>query len=377
MQKASFFYNMPTFLKILILIGLKYLPSLLASGQADSAKVLVISLNAQVYYGTIFAHSEIVQNTSGANPRGFSMAYTWQRLDREVIDLCNCYPRKGIVASVFDFDNEILGKGITAGWMLEPNYPLSESLMLRVQGIAGLAWLSNPYDSVKNSSNKSYSTAVSAWLSLGLGFSYAINKQWQVEVMGYFQHTSNGGMRQPNKGINMPGASVGITFIPDPKPFYKGERSKEKTWKQKPFEKELTVFATAKRYLNENGSSSRLPIAGLQFQWLKQVRRINSLGLGIEGYLDNFTRARLHQEDRKSESAIRFGLFGGHAFDLGRFGFAQQVGVYLLNPAGYDPGWFHRWGLHYDINKQFRAGFNLKAHLHVADFIDFRMAYRW
>ncbi len=368
---------MPTFFKIWFSLFSFCLPALLVNGQTDSAKVVVTGISAQLHYGTIFAHSEIVENTAGSNPRGISMAYTWQRRDRGVLDLCNCYPRKGIVASVFDFDNEILGRGAMAGWMLEPNYRISEGLMLRIQGIAGLAWLSNPYDSIKNPSNQSYSTAISAWLSLGLGFSYAINNKLRVEAMGHFQHTSNGGMRQPNKGINMPGASIGITYMPDPKPFYKGQRSKEKTWKGNPFEKELTVFATAKRTLNENGSSSRLPILGLQFQWLKQVGRINSLGFGMEGYFDDFTRARLHQEDRKDESPVRISLLGGHAFHLGRFGFSQQVGVYVFNPTGYDPGWFHRWGLYYDVNQHFRAGFNFRAHLHVADFIDFRLAYRW
>lgn len=344
---------------------------------AQGPKVQATIWEAAAHYGTIFAHSEAVQNTAGAHPRGIALAYTWQRRDKGAVDLCNCYPRQGVVLSLFNFDNQVLGRGAMAGWMLEPTYRLGSRLHMHVRGVAGAAWLSNPFDSLRNPTNQSYSTGLSAWLAVGLGFSYPVSPKFRIKAMAHFQHTSNGGMRQPNKGVNMPTLSLGALYEPNPMAFYKGARSKEKYWRQQPWQKDIALLATAKRSVNANGSSTRRPIVGLQAQAAKQVGHINALLVGAELYHDGFTRTRLDADGLDGTSALRAGIMGGHRFLLGRIGFSQQVGIYVYNPSPYDGVWFHRWGLDYRLTQKVYAGVNLKAHRHVADFFDFRVGFRW
>jgi hypothetical protein len=338
-------------------------------------KQSVKEFGATFHYGSIFAHSEAVQNTAGSNPVGVELSYTWQRRDKGVVDLCNCFPRQGIVLSYFNFDTEILGRGYMAGWMLEPTYRLGNKLQLGIKGIAGLTYMTNPFDSVKNPTNQSYSTAISAYLLVGLNLSYPIGEKWRLQAGGNFGHTSNGGMRQPNKGVNFPTGSIGILYAPNPVDFYKGTRDNEKTWKGKPWRKDLQLFGTGKRSANQDGVGTRQPIAGLTVLGSKQVARTNALTVGMEGYYDGFNANRMEADTILNTSPMRIGLMGGHEFLLGRFIFSQQLGVYLYKPAPYDKSWFHRWGLLYGVNKHFWAGINLKAHVHVADFIDFRVAY--
>lgn len=377
-----------TFFTNIRLFGLFVVGSIAASAQAQVAdttlaipekmgKVTSVIWEAAVHRKSIFAHTEAVQNTAGARPVGIDLAYTWQRRDKDVVDLCNCYPRKGVILSYFDFNNEVLGRGAMAGWLLEPTYRLSNKLQMHVRGIAGAAWLSNPFDSIKNPTNQSYSTAISAWLAVGWGLSYPVGNKFRIKAMTNFEHASNGGMRQPNKGVNMPTFSLAIMHEPNPIPFYQGKRNKEKYWRGKPWQKEIGLMATAKRSVNENGSSTRRPILGLQAQAAKQVGHINAFQVGAELYHDGFNRARLDAEGLEDISAIRAGIMAGHRFLLGRFGFSQQVGIYLYNPSPYDGAWFHRWGVDYSVTKKIYAGVNLKAHLQVADFFDIRIGYRW
>jgi hypothetical protein len=335
----------------------------------------VKEFGATFHYGSVFAHSEAVQNTAGANPMGVELSYTWQRRDKGVVDLCNCYPRQGVVISYFNFDTEILGSGYMAGWMLEPTYRLGDKLQLGIKGIAGLTYMTNPFDSINNPTNQSYSTAISAYLLVGLNFSYPLGDKWRIQAGANFGHTSNGGMRQPNKGVNFPTGSIGLLYAPQPLDYYKGARSNEKSWKGKPWRKDLQLFGTGKRSANADGVGTRQPIVGLTMLGSKQVARTNALTVGVEGYYDGFSATRMEADTIVNKSAVRIGLMGGHEFLLGRFIFSQQLGVYLYKPAPYDKGWFHRWGLLYGINKRFWAGINLKAHVHVADFIDFRLAY--
>jgi hypothetical protein len=338
-------------------------------------KVTVKEYAATLHYGSIFAHSEIVQNTAGAHPRGIELSYTWQRRDKGVVDLCNCYPRQGVVVSYFDFDTEILGRGYMAGWMLEPTYRLGSRLQLGIKGIAGLTFMTNPFDSIKNPTNQSYSTDISAWLLVGLNFSYPISKNWRMQAGANFGHTSNGGMRQPNKGVNFPTASFGMLYAPEPATFYKGQRSQDKYWKGQPWRKDIAVFGTGKRSANADGIGTRQPILGFATVASKQIANTNAITVGAEVYSDGYSKSRMEADSIFNTSAVRAALMGGHEFLLGRFIFSQQLGVYVYKPAPYDKTWFHRWGLLYGINKHFWAGINLKAHAHVADFIDFRLVY--
>ncbi len=65
----------------------------------------------------------------------------------------------------------------------------------------------------------------------------------------------------------------------------------------------------------------------------------------------------------------------GHEFFLGKFLFSQRLGYYVFDQTPYYDNLFHRWGLHYRLNKQVGFGFNLLAHRQVAEFIDFRISY--
>lgn len=347
------------------------------TSDSGRGKVRVVAWQAGTHFASVFAHSEAVQNTAGARPVGIELAYTWQRRDKEVIDLCNCYPRKGVVATVFNFDNAVLGRGVMAGWMLEPVWHLSSRFELSIRGVAGGAWLSNPFDSVKNPTNQSYSTDLSAWLGFGIGFTYALSNQWRIQALANFQHTSNGGMKQPNKGINMPAGGILLQYSPQSRPFYRGPRAMATAWKNQPWEKEISAFITAKRGEITARGSVRQPIAGVQFAMQRPIGGLSMAGGGIEAYYDGFTQNRMQNDDAPNESAWRIGLMAGHTFVLGKVGFSQHLGIYLFKPAPFDDAWFHRWGLHYNWSKHWRVGFNLKAHRHIADFIDLRVGYRW
>ena len=84
----------------------------------------IFSLSLGVQHGFIFAHSAAVENTKGSRPTGVEAMLGWQRTDSAIFSLCNCYPRKGLLLSYYNYDNAILGKSATAAYFLEPVYRL-------------------------------------------------------------------------------------------------------------------------------------------------------------------------------------------------------------------------------------------------------------
>lgn len=336
----------------------------------------IFSIGVGVQHGFIFAHSRAVQNTKGANPTGIELILGWQRNDSETWDLCNCFPKKGLLLAYYDYDVKILGKSFNAAYFLEPFYKVSNRSFFSFKGLAGLAYLTNPFDSVKNPTNQSYSSAIGIYLFVGLGMSFLLNENWWVDGSINYQHISNGGLRQPNKGINWPTAGVSITYQKNPRPYYKAPRNKEKFWKDYPVRWDLGVFGIAKRGTTEEGYNRRMPLIGGGLQAGKQVGRINMLTLGAEVYDDKSLRMRIKRDSIKA-SAVRSGLMIGHEFLLGKFTFSQRLGIYVFDQTPYYDRVYHRWGIHYFMNKNLGIGFQLKAHRHVADFVDFRLTYSW
>lgn len=346
-----------------------------ASSQHDTSLVKSYSgIQARLHYGFIFAHSEHVQNTSGAHPRGIEIERITQRADTSAWDLCHCYPIKGISLSYFDYNTPILGHAVTAAYFLEPAYRLGRKAQFRFRGGIGLSYLTNPFDAQHNPTNMSYSTSISGYLQLGAGIALQVARQWLVQAGAQYQHISNGGIKEPNKGINWPTASVGATWIPNTYrlPIYKSRN--ESRLKSKPYI-EIGGWISARQVPAEDGSAPRAALGGIVAQIGKQVGRISALNGGIEMSYDHSLYQRL-KFDSIDGSAFRAGILAGHEFLLGKFYFSQQLGVYVFSRSPYYTRLYHRWSLRYRLHDHLFLGFGLKAHKQVADFVDLRLFYR-
>ena len=339
-----------------------------------SQKATTISL--QGHYGSIFAHSVDVLNTAGARPAGLHLEMGTQHYGEKAWMKHGCYPRTGLTLAYYDFDNEALGRSLTAAYYLEPTFPLSQRLTLAVRGSLGLSVLSSPYHPERNPTNLSYSTPLSAYLALGLSTYLRLNPQWALVFTGDYQHISNGGFRQPNKGINWPTAGLGLDYSFRPVPMGRpSKRARAQDWRNSSPRKDLYLFGGLQNVAA--GESTQFPIIGAGVTYSRQIARISSLTAGAEGHMDYALRERLARDSLAYLSAVRAGMLLGHEFLLGRVMFSQQLGLYALQQTPYYPRLYQRWGLLYRFGHSLSAGVNLKAHGHIANFWDIRLVKHW
>ena len=334
----------------------------------------LFSIGLGVQHGFILAHSVEVQNTTGARPTGIETILSWQRNDSATFDLCHCYPRQGLLLAYYDYDVGLLGKSGTAAYFLEPTYRIGNKLFFSFKAAAGLSYLNNPYDSISNPGNQSYSTRVSNYLLVGVGAWVRLSEQWWLNPTLNYQHISNGGWRKPNKGINYPTAGLAVSYQHTSRPWYTGTRTTEKYWRNYSTRYDITLLGTMRRGYTEAGDRKRFPLGGLALQAGRQVSSLSMLTLGAEAYYDEELHDKLYREGLNA-SPVKAGILLGHEFLLGRFLFSQRLGVYVFDQTPYYDRIFHRWGLQYRINRRLSVGFNFLAHRHVAEFIDFRLTY--
>ncbi|MCU0354888.1 MAG: acyloxyacyl hydrolase [Cytophagales bacterium] len=335
---------------------------------AVSPRVFSVGLSGQ--YGFIFAHTQDVENTRGARPWGVQATFVWQRTDAQSWNTCACYPRQGLLLGYYNYDSPVLGHSAKAAYFLEPAFRITSRLSGLVRGIGGAAYLTDPYHPVRNPLNQSYSLPVSIYIAFGLGLNYQLTPRYRLNAQAVYEHISNGGMKEPNKGINYPMMSLGLEYALNPVAI--PERSRAAGRAAGPFPWQWEAYGFASSRTPGFGQKRRYFIGGAGVLVRKRVGRIHAFNAGLEGYADFASRERMRQDSVNGRSHLRIGLLAGHDFVLGRFLFSQQLGVYVFNQIPYFSRVYHRWGLTYALDDRWAVGFNLKAHRHVANFIELR-----
>ncbi len=359
-------------LYVLIRIGAIYLCSFIAAAQ-DSARVKpAFSYGSYGHYGFIFAHTNDVENTANSFPKGITASLNWQRTDKQILDQYNCFPRHSLLLAFYDFDNTILGRGANVAYSLEPHFVMTKGLSLYPKVSVGAAFLSNPNDRFKNPTNNSYSLPVNAYLALGAGMRWQFSPTWAINLNAEYQHNSNGGLREPNRGINWPTLGIGVEYSPKKMELKKFVRTAERPQQFKSRRVDVALLGVMKGG-DFSGSRRYYPITGIQFTNSWQASRLHAWTVSTEFFHDQFMQERLNSMGVET-SGYRGGLLAGHEFLLGRFIFSQQLGVYWLGQKNNDL-MYHRWGLHYYFLPNWAVGINLRAHKQVADFTDVRVTY--
>ncbi|MBT8298081.1 MAG: acyloxyacyl hydrolase [Maribacter sp.] len=321
------------------------------------------------HLGSVLIHSKELRPIKDSYPTGVEFDLAWHKISQKAWESCMCYPKLGVALTSWGFDNkEVLGQGITGLFYIEPVFNTKGRVNYSVRAGLGLSYQNSPYDPVSNPDNQSYSTYIGFPLQLGGTVHFRIKNRWLLNGSLVYNHISNGGVSQPNKGINWPSLGVGMAYYLKEFEF---KKRADNNWRDMGPPKKRFDFTFFMAY-EEPRDNLFLLSPGLEIKWSRQFARLNAYTFGGEVMYDNGTGYLLEQLGDEG-SSVKAGIAFGHEFLLGKFLFSQQFGVYLSNPNPMHTDVYQRYGLVYRINKNFNTGFSLKAHGHVANFLDLRV----
>ena len=353
-----------------LLVGVFLFSILLGHSQTATDSIKSVKLvGLKFHVGSVLIHSRELRPIKDSYPTGLEFDLAWHKLSQRAWESCMCYPKLEMALTYWGFDNkEVLGQGLTGMFYIEPVFNTQGRVNYSVRAALGLSYQNSPYDPVTNPDNLSYSTNIGFPLQLGGTVHFRIKSRWLLNGTLVYNHISNGGVKQPNKGINWPSIGVGMAYYLKEFEFkkrainhWRDNGPPQKRW-------DFTFFLA----YEEPDDNLFLFSPGLEVKWSRQFARVNAYTLGAEIMYDNGTGYVLEQEGDNS-TPIKAGLAVGHEFLLGKFLFSQQFGVYLNNPNPMHADVYQRYGLVYRINNWLSTGINLKAHGHVANFLDLRL----
>ena len=338
----------------------------------DRQSSLIIGLRP--HYGFIVKHSGKLEGLTKTFPWGMEVDINWQLMSEKSWQYCFCYPRTGLSFFYTNFANPgILGSSFALYPFVEPSINGDRNLHATIRFGMGPTYLNNVFDSIDNPENKFYSSRISFIVHANFGLNYVINDKLFLRISGGFNHISNGGIKNPNLGINFPTASIGLEYNFNPLPFI--IRSKDKSIKLIKYNHrfDLIVFSTGKTAVK---GEERYTVYGISSGYSYVVGRQNAVSLAAEFTVDLAERKEIMKDSVMTKDGFvdhkYIALLAGHELVLGRFIFYQQLGIYLYCPYRRRDIVFQRYGLNFYLVKNVFIGVNIKAHRQVADFLDLR-----
>ena len=319
-------------------------------------------------YGIIIPHASDLVAVSQSNPLGVN--FFWDRigLDKNTWDTCNCFHYLGVNLSYYNFNNpEVLGSATALSGTFEPILWKSNKLELGLRSGFGVTYLSKVYNAETNPSNTFFSSPLSFLLFVSPRFQWQMQENFALNLAVQYNHISNGGQKQPNRGMNFPTLGLGINYTPKPYSFpnYTAEKTERKP------QYYLETFGTLR---GESQGDGRKPLVGLTVGAYQRINAIQGLGLGFESQWDN---SLLVLPD--TENAFIHAPYIAHHFLFGKVDFSQRLGIYVKKPKIYEPdkSIYQRYVLSYFLTNSLKFGAALKAHGHVAENIEVRLGYQF
>jgi hypothetical protein len=333
----------------------------------DSTSVII---GSSAHYGVILPHSSTIADLTESGIWGWQADIARIRYTQASWNTCNCYSQNGISFSYFNFNNpKELGKGLSLAVYAEPQLTYGR-LNLSLRAGMGVSYLSRVYHPDTNPRNLFFSSPLSGLLLAQLSGRYQVNQLWLLRLSTSYNHISNGGRRQPNKGMNFPTLSLGLEYAPR----YRGMTRKARNQAEDKSIHYYAGFSYNSRAVDESDINSKVrkTVIGLQGGFYKPIARMHAFGLAVEALHDGALKELARQKEAAYDHRVISGLVRHH-FLFGHFDFSQALGIYLHKDYPNPHTIFQRYAIHYRILKKLQAGFSLKAHLYTAEQMDVRL----
>lgn len=337
-----------------------------------AAQQFMPNYSLQGHYGTIIPHNQILEPFGANKPAGINLSYSRLYTSENAWQLCDCFYRTGTSLSWYHFDNQReLGQTVNFRVFFEPLIAPENDFYASLRLGTGVAYISKVYDPETNPRNYFYSLPVSFPLYGAVFLHYKLVPDWELKLGGYFNHISNGGIKQPNKGMNFPALSAGLVY--NPVAHYPSDYTPKQVhvpgnvrWDVR-VGTNIKVKNATREYSQKACWVTAFYASGTQYL----TRRMGITG-GAEFIIDGYQRETVRRKGIDN-NPNRLGMLLGFTLELGKFSFAPKLGLYALLPNHLYDHLYQRYDLTYRLTPNLHAGVYMNAVLNTADFMGFTL----
>lgn len=238
----------------------------------------------------------------------------------------------------------------------------------------GVAFMSEHFDEDDNYFNIAIGSNANVYLNFGLETQWALRKNLFFILGADLSHYSNGAIKKPNLGLNVPALNIGIKYaVGQPNNLYSPKKP-EVGFRRIKDVLLISSFGWKEIHSSENNNyliSSLWMDAGIMITQRKRM------GLGLDMFYDASILDRMKEKGVAKQGNLNNIRQGAHlSYDLifGKVYFTIQVGYYFLIDWNDDGNMYSRFGLRYQ-HERLIYNLTLKTHTGRADYIEWGIGY--
>ncbi|MBM3403639.1 MAG: acyloxyacyl hydrolase [Bacteroidetes bacterium] len=358
--------------------------SLSGRGQFDHRLInpnLVVE--AKLHYGFIFNHHIELAEFDGHFP-AFEISLARATYGKQKWEQLYNYPIIGI-GFWYSALSKSPGLGSAAALFPYINYPLFRvnNFALHFRFALGLGYLTKKFDRIENYKNLAIGSHFNAAVNLMLEARYKVGSRLTLAGGISLQHFSNGSLKLPNYGLNIPMINVSAAYllkrpnknitdrlIPPTDPFEAIPKRNIEIdliggWGTKNMEaifgQNYMVFSLA--------SNTFLPVTG-KSKW----------GIGWDLTYDQSDRHLLHRQNIDEPNDLKIvksGISAAYQLNMSHLAYIFNFGYYLSGREKSDGPIYQKIGFQLAATDNFLINVTLKVHYGRADFVTWGLGYRF
>ena len=337
----------------------------------------IISMETKVHYGFIMPHHKYIQYLSTGHFTAFELNVGKQTNGRKQWHQLYNYPYIGLSFWTANMANpEVLGSVYTLYPYLNFNLFYHRKLDFNFRFGTGIAYITKKFEPFDNYKNLLIGTNLNVAISLLYELKWAIQQHIQLSTGVGMTHFSNGALKMPNLGINIPTVNVGVAYLLNTnKPFFVPTESL--------CNKDTTKFEI--QSIVSGGIKEIYPACGDKFgvfSWSNSLIKTWSLkrkiGVGIDLFWEFSNIRSLKRqgiEVKHAYEVIKPGVHVLHQLRFSRLSLVTQIGFYIYAKDKSDGPIYDRLALQYKLNNNILLNVALKTHFAKADFVEWGIGY--
>jgi hypothetical protein len=291
------------------------------------------------------------------------------------------YPRIGVGYYHSGLGNRVVYGQLDAFYLYVDRAFLNLNKRINVRNSIsfGVGHISKIFDLYTNSYNIAIGSKLNLFLQYSLEGTLRLTPLIQLKTGLSLIHSSNGSIKEPNKGLNLVTSFVGFQYsLGDQRNYLPETHPVNPDTSKNQFN---AILAYGRKSISRL-HSFEYPVYVVSFEYSRKISSTGRLGAALTGYFDRsikkgFENQYVPDSSFKTSDYYSIALNPSYEMCMGRLSFLFQPGIYLKYSFKEFGLITNRIGLRYYFRNGLLAGISIKAHwLAKADFIEWSMGYR-
>jgi len=365
----SKYYN--PYLIIKLMITLLFFSYQFAHSQEQKQSFFsTLYLEGKIHQSMIIAHHpEMWALTDGFFP-SFEFSLAKQTVGKNSWVYLRNYPRYGLTYRYTNFGHSpYLGESHSVMPFISLQLAKTTKMLIDFRILLGAAYLTKTFDRLENYKNRAISSNWNASVGFYLQGNWNLSEITGLTAGVSMLHLSNGTIKTPNYGLNIPGAFAGLNFKLSRKPI--NYMVPENIILNKGKQNVRVSAGIAKKEVIDHPNEVFLAFTS-EIAYTRFYNNTNRFIIGADATYDESDEVVLvTQGDSITNHAelLKFGLIAGHEWVFSKLAINFAIGYYLHNLNNSNDMIYNKIGVIYFLHKNIFVGLTLKSHYAKADFL--------